>query len=239
MEASEAAGKRKRSLAVVIALMSLEKPAEDHALWWNNKLLARAPGDLSDARGDVVERIYYGRASNYGRDHATPMTSLEFYTHFRYAREDIPRLVVALRLPEYRRGGAPDLPAAHELPKPPLRAEARVRLDLRLHLRAEARVRLLEFDHERLQPLMPVFAAAVHKKGSPLTNVWGFIDGTFRWMCRPSLDGYMGVAQQTHYSGLAHGHGLNYHGRGYTGGLYSACCLFLNAVYFKFLVVRS
>ncbi|KAG2124862.1 hypothetical protein DEU56DRAFT_708823, partial [Suillus clintonianus] len=47
---------------------------------------------------------------------------------------------------------------------------------------------LLEFDHEHL--LSPhnleKYAEAVHKRGSPLTGVWGFIDCTIRRICRPS-----------------------------------------------------
>ena len=37
--------------------------------WWIAKLQVRAP-NLTDARGDEVARVYYGRASNYGLDHA-------------------------------------------------------------------------------------------------------------------------------------------------------------------------
>ena len=91
-----------RMVLVIAACVRCGADAADavdrRRMWWTSKLQVRAP-NLTDARGDNVERIYYGRASNYGRNHATPMTPHEFYTWFRFAREDIPRLVRALRMP--------------------------------------------------------------------------------------------------------------------------------------------
>ncbi|KAH8031551.1 hypothetical protein HPB51_019154 [Rhipicephalus microplus] len=46
----------------------------------------------------------------------------------------------------------------------------------------------------KLQNLQ-LFSQAVHQKGAPLKNCWGFIDGTARQICRPSK------LQQEHYSG--------------------------------------
>ncbi|CAN8029526.1 unnamed protein product [Ixodes persulcatus] len=41
--------------------------------------------------------------------------------------------------------------------------------------------------HSWLDPdQLDVFAEAVHNQGAPLTNCWGFIDGTARAMCRPT-----------------------------------------------------
>jgi len=37
-------------------------------------------------------------------------------------------------------------------------------------------------DHTHLQE----YAASVHRRGAPLQNVFGFVDGTLRAMCRPS-----------------------------------------------------
>ncbi|CAN8030107.1 unnamed protein product [Ixodes persulcatus] len=45
---------------------------------------------------------------------------------------------------------------------------------------------------------------AVHAKGAPLTNCWGFIDGTARAICRP----FMG--QENHFSGHKRHHVLKY-----------------------------
>ena len=47
-------------------------------------------------------------------------------------------------------------------------------------------------------------AAAVHAKGAPLTNCWGFPDGTIRPMCRPEED------QRLVYNGHKRTHALKY-----------------------------
>ena len=50
---------------------------------------------------------------------------------------------------------------------------------------------LYDLHHNKLQDLSqawidpPSFAKAVADKGAPLLNVWGFIDGTVRGICRP------------------------------------------------------
>ena len=45
---------------------------------------------------------------------------------------------------------------------------------------------LLNFDAERICPLLGVFADATRRKGAPLVNCVGFIDGTARPLARPS-----------------------------------------------------
>ncbi|BET00689.1 Hypothetical protein NTJ_13505 [Nesidiocoris tenuis] len=50
------------------------------------------------------------------------------------------------------------------------------------------------------------FAKAIHEKGAPLENCWGFIDGTARQMCRPSVD------QENYFSGHKRYHCLKYQG---------------------------
>ena len=52
--------------------------------------------------------------------------------------------------------------------------------------------------------VLPVYCNAVVRKESPLTNVWGFIDGTARPMCRPS------EGQQVTFSGHKRYHCLKY-----------------------------
>jgi hypothetical protein len=47
-------------------------------------------------------------------------------------------------------------------------------------------------------------AAAVVAKGSPLTNIWGFVDGTLIKICRPSED------QEEMYNGHKRFHGVKY-----------------------------
>jgi len=47
--------------------------------------------------------------------------------------------------------------------------------------------RLLYWDSERINAnVMQAYAAAVNRKGAPLPNCIGFIDGTVRPLCRPS-----------------------------------------------------
>ena len=48
------------------------------------------------------------------------------------------------------------------------------------------------------------FAAAIRDKGAPVAKVWGFIDGTFRKTCRPSL------FQRVVFSGHKRAHGLKF-----------------------------
>ena len=83
---------------------------------------------------------------------------------------------------------------------------------VRLHLDKIARKLLLQFDHKRIVPLIPVFAAAFKAKGCPLPYVWALLDGTFRDFCRPYKDGYSGLAQRVQYSGHKHAHGNNHQG---------------------------
>ena len=45
---------------------------------------------------------------------------------------------------------------------------------------------LLEFDAQRICPLLEAYADATRRKGAPLANCVGFIDGTARPLARPS-----------------------------------------------------
>ena len=71
---------------------------------------------------------------------------------------------------------------------------------------------VLKFDHRRIVPMIPVFAAAFRKKGCPLDHMWALLDGTFRNFCRPAKDGYKGAAQQVQFSGHKRHHGNNHQG---------------------------
>ena len=42
---------------------------------------------------------FYGRRTDYARDHFPPMQDQEFYEHFRFERQDIDRLCRALNIP--------------------------------------------------------------------------------------------------------------------------------------------
>ncbi|XP_064485836.1 uncharacterized protein LOC135398351 [Ornithodoros turicata] len=51
---------------------------------------------------------------------------------------------------------------------------------------------------------LELFAEAVHAKGAPLRNCWGFVDGTARAICRPSLN------QKVYYSGHKRLHAIKF-----------------------------
>jgi hypothetical protein len=55
-------------------------------------------------------------------------------------------------------------------------------------------------NHNRLRQ----YAAAIHEKGAAVPNCWGFIDGTARQICRPSVD------QDQYYSGHKRCHCVKY-----------------------------
>ena len=63
---------------------------------------------------------------------------------------------------------------------------------------------LLYFDHEAIVPLLPYFAERISTKGSPYDRCFGFIDGTIRSICRPSVD------QQEFYNGHDRVHALKF-----------------------------
>ena len=46
---------------------------------------------------------------------------------------------------------------------------------------------LLDFLPRRFQALLPFYSDAVKRAGAPFANVVGFIDGTGRQICRPSI----------------------------------------------------
>jgi len=200
----------------------------------------------------------YGQGSNYGRNHAPPVSPNAFYRFFRFAREDIPRLTRALRIPAVVRtpsacildgeeallmflkvmccscgyGFSPliNLLTFRCLVCPQRLAYPAREVDLehyfcrsigfisemveavRKHLDKIARKLVLEFDHRRIVPMIPVFAAAFRKKGCPLDHMWALLDGTFRNFCRPAKDWYKGAAQQVQFSGHKHHHGNNHQG---------------------------
>lgn len=109
---------RTRALFLALAVVVLIQVAEDEeaeraredrrrrrrVAWWNAAMNKRAPV-ISHGDGTTRTRRHFGQASNYGRNLApqTPLSPDEFYLHFRFAREDIPRLCRALRIPQYVR----------------------------------------------------------------------------------------------------------------------------------------
>lgn len=83
---------------------------------------------------------------------------------------------------------------------------------VRVYLGSIAQKLVLQFDHVRLRPLLPVFAAALKDAGCPYPHLWAFLDGTFRDFCRPGRDGYTGLAQRVQYNGHKKAHENNHQG---------------------------
>jgi hypothetical protein len=64
---------------------------------------------------------------------------------------------------------------------------------------------LLQFDQIRLTPQkLKCFAESIHAKGSPLSTVYGFIDGTVRPISRPT------IAQRMQFNGHHRTHALKF-----------------------------
>mmetsp|Transcript_5423 Transcript_5423/g.7992 ORF Transcript_5423/g.7992 Transcript_5423/m.7992 type:complete len:282 (+) Transcript_5423:192-1037(+) len=68
-------------------------------------------------------------------------------------------------------------------------------------------------------PWFPVFASAIYLKCEALNCCFGFLDGTFLRICRPSRDGYRGFWQRLFYSGYKHQHGLLFQGLSLPNGI--------------------
>jgi nuclease HARBI1 len=65
--------------------------------------------------------------------------------------------------------------------------------------------RLLDIDSARLTPArMQIYADAISREGAPLSNIFGFIDGTVRPICRPKYN------QKMVYNGHQRTHALKF-----------------------------
>ncbi|OWY97970.1 hypothetical protein PHMEG_00031380 [Phytophthora megakarya] len=65
---------------------------------------------------------------------------------------------------------------------------------------------LLRGDWNRVSSRLEDFASAISTKGSALNNLWGFIDGTVRKICRPGHS----TEQQAMYNGHKRSHAVKY-----------------------------
>ena len=64
---------------------------------------------------------------------------------------------------------------------------------------------LRDFNQSWLAPAnLEIFANAIHLKGAPLQNCWGFVDGTVRPLCRP------GQYQRIFYNGHKRVHSIKF-----------------------------
>lgn len=65
---------------------------------------------------------------------------------------------------------------------------------------------ILQWNHQLLsQANLERFAEVVHRKGSPLDNCFGFVDGTVRPVCRPGT-----LNQRLLYNGHKRVHGIKF-----------------------------
>ena len=102
-------GRARSGLEKVALVMTLEELQEADAarelaseILWTQSLLKCAL-KLSGGDGSYRDAKMYGMASDYGRLHSPALSPKEFYEHFRFAREQIPRLVLALKMPAWFR----------------------------------------------------------------------------------------------------------------------------------------
>ena len=184
--------------------------------------------------GRVQPRLW-GRRSRYGQDFDIPVAPGDFFSYFRFAREDIPDLMAALRIPTklmlrddggnyYIDGEEALLIFLRRLASPcrlvdlqfffnrsPAALSQIIDRVLK-HLDVIARRKLSKMDFDYWAPQFDNFAAAVAKKRGPLKACIGFVDGVFRAMCRPGRDGQRGLRQRAFYSGYKKAHGVEFQG---------------------------
>ena len=217
------------SVAAALTVLACIRKRRRLSASWDRALAKRAP-ILSAGDGSWRTRKYFGQLSSYGADHDPPMSPKAFYDHFRFERRHIQQLVVALRLPPYFHlvsGGVVEGDEAlliylKRMAYPNRLADlepmfgrsptwlSRVVDAVRQHLDPIASAKLDQLDFLFLDRWMRTFTSAIHAKGAPFTNMFGFIDGTFRPCCRPGVDGYRGAAQAAVWDGYHRSHGSNY-----------------------------
>ncbi|XP_065312485.1 uncharacterized protein [Dermacentor albipictus] len=181
--------------------------------------------------GDVLCLEVFGETrreplSVHGRLNIDAMDDGVFRTYFRFEKEHIGRLQRALRIPDkvvtaqrvavpgdealcitLRRLAYPnrlcdleDLFGRHSSTLSSLTNEVLRHIDERFfHLLDDVN------NHSWLNlDTLEKFSQAIHAKGAPLTNCWGFIDGTARAICRPTRN------QKLYFSGHKRFHALKY-----------------------------
>ena len=87
-------------LQMGLALSNLQRAHESRRrmIIFRRALMKAAPV-LSGGEGKPRGGKFYGRRTNYARDHSPPMPPQEFYEHFRFERQDMDRLCRALHIP--------------------------------------------------------------------------------------------------------------------------------------------
>lgn len=157
--------------------------------------------------------------------HLEQITDGDIFLSFRFSREDLPRLLLELKIPDVVRLDNGSVFCGMEALCVLLRRLAYPNrlVDIK-HIFRRQKGELskvfnwmLNHVNEKFGHLLSTlnlcwlrvedmvnFARAIQAKGSPLPNVWGFIDGTFRPCCRPGRD------QRALYSGHYRLHGIKF-----------------------------
>ena len=184
---------------------------------------------LATGSGEHKQQIFYGKSSEYGMKHNPPLYAGRFMTFFRFSPDRIPDLVAALEIPAVFKTSGSEctcdgeealLIFLHRMAYPSQmeqlcvffgscvgRLSEIVEAAVRQHLHVIADRLLSNFDVDRWRRAIPRSAMAIHDAGSPMQFCFGFIDGTFTRIARPSVDGYAGDAQRDMFSGHKHEHG--------------------------------
>lgn len=160
----------------------------------------------------------------YGPFDLASLNDLECKQNFRFHKEDIPRLANALHMPNLfttkshvkasgleglclllRRLAYPnrlsDLTPLFGRSKFDLCHIFNMALD---HICDNYSHLLRTMNQDWITQGIDNFALAIHQKGAPLTNCWGFIDGTVRPICRPTHD------QNLAYNGHKRTHAIKF-----------------------------
>lgn len=162
----------------------------------------------------------------YPRFDLENLTEDECLSEFRFKKADIPRLSRALRIPAVischqgticdgteglcmllKRLCYPcrysDMVHLFAKPVPVLCMITNQVLDYIFEVHSH---RILQWNHQLLsQANLERFAEVVHRKGSPLDNCFGFVDGTVRPVCRPGT-----LNQRLLYNGHKRVHGIKF-----------------------------
>ncbi|XP_066030312.1 uncharacterized protein [Pocillopora verrucosa] len=196
----------------------------------NALLIAYADGFLDDEEIIVLYDYYQPVNPSFPYWNSDPFCldvfdSCECEAHFRVAKDDIPMLLNALRIPAsfkcpqgtvcsgleglcllLKRLAYPcryfDLISTFGRPVPELCMIANTVLDWVFN---EHGFRLTSWNQPFLTPAcLQEYACAIARQGSPLTNCFGFIDGTVRPICRP------GEKHRVVYNGHKRVHALKF-----------------------------
>ena len=202
-------------------------------------LLAYNSGYISDGEFVLLYDAYKSRNPdfpywNYDRFDLDEVSDAECRAEFRFYRSDIYTLADALRLPDeivtynglvvgsipalctlLKRFAYPcrygDMISRFARPVPELCIITNHMLDLVYnqwhHL-------ITRYNHNLLSPAnLVLYADAVHRSGAALDNCWGFIDGTVRPVCRPSVN------QRAIYNGHKRVHSIKFQSVALPNGL--------------------